>query len=196
MDYPNDAYYLQCSDGVRALFQADNGLYAVDMLTTLLDPYASPFVQSPHIFNPAANNSFYAVLFDTPWYFTQTGEPHLVTFSSLSTTELKEQGMALNTHYRSSFPLGISLNVVSIIDNRSCEVTTFERGVLRITASCGSGSTSSAVLAFHLGKLSHQLLHIVTSGGMLRIIIKDSTALKIGPAHIDYDNPSFITLEG
>ena len=164
------------------------------MLETLLDPSSSSFVHGNHPFITTDHTLYQAEFFNTPWYFIQTGEPHLITFSPLSSDELAAQAMALNMSYRSLFPFGISLNVVEIIDENSCRVTTFERGVLRITASCGSGSTSAAVLANRLGLFSHSYIHVITTGGNLEIDLTNSSAVKKGPASIDFEQPSFINL--
>lgn len=193
---PNEGYYyLACDDGIRQLSVQSDGSYAIDMLSTLLDPTKSVFVHNAHTFFANHNGIASTFFFDTQWYFSQTGEPHLITFAALSTDSLILQGMSLNNSYRHLFPGGISLNLVHIIDKGILSVTTFERGVLRITASCGSGSTSAAVLAYKLGLLKSSHMQVITSGGKLEIIFKDDRSLKIGPATIELSNPSFIYLE-
>lgn len=67
-------------------------------------------------------------------------EPHLVTFDPISEKELFDLGEYVNRSQREHFPLGINLNQVRIRD-KGLEVVTFERGVNRITAACGTGAT-------------------------------------------------------
>jgi len=163
------------------------------MLQTLLDPRKSQFISEASYFSPYGS-AFKARLFDTDWYFTQTGEPHLVTFNRLHPIELAQQGKVLNTHYRCIFPRGISLNSVIVLDSKTLSVTTYERGVLRITQSCGSGSTSAAVLASKLGLLSSAPFFVQTSGGMLEISLSSNSSFLIGPACIEASQ-SFIEME-
>lgn len=192
---PNESYYLACEDGIRRLSTHSDGHYAVEMLSTLLNPRESGFVVNADALFANRDPASSTLLFNTEWYFSQTGEPHLVTFTSLANDDLIFQGMTLNHSFRHLFPMGISLNVVQIVNKRTIRVTTFERGVLRITASCGSGSTSAAVLAYKLGLLESPHMQVVTAGGILEIIFKDNQATKIGPATIEFDHPSYIELE-
>ena len=192
---PNESYYLACEDGIRRLSTHSDGYYAVEMLSTLHNPRESVFVANADAFFTPHNGVSSALLFNTEWYFSQTGEPHLISFVSLSDDDLIFQGMKLNHSFRHLFPMGISLNVVQIINKHTIRVTTFERGVLRITASCGSGSTSAAVLAYKLGLLESPHMKVITTGGILEIIFEDNQATKIGPATIEFDHPSYIELE-
>ncbi len=164
------------------------------MLTTLLDPSQSSFINNSEAYFKEDAGTFKTMLCNTEWYFTQTGEPHLVTLSSLSSDELTHCGYELNT-YRSLFPQGISLNTVRVLDSATIEVTTFERGVNKITRSCGTGSTCAALLADHMKLVTAEQISVLTSGGMLTIVLTALSTFKIGPASIDFLNPSYLSLE-
>ena len=128
------------------------------MLTTHYNPFESRFVLIPSHFCPAQND-----LWVLPYlyrektyilYFTQTVEPHLVCFDSLDNDTLINIGKGLNETMRDLFPLGINLNTVKVMSDKSIEVTTYERGVNRVTQSCGTGSTSSVALSILLKKIT------------------------------------------
>lgn len=84
-----------------------------------------------------------------PWYekkyhvnlfFTYTLEPHLITWTPLSESELHEIGYYMQMHYKNIFPRYIHINTASINQDQSISVRTFESGAMRVTDSCGSGS--------------------------------------------------------
>jgi len=119
-------------------------------------------------------------------YFTETSEPHLVLFDSLSSDELTAFGAYLNIERRDLFPHGININQVAVLDNKTIRVWTYERGVNRITQACGTGSTSSAVLCYLLGKVQSTNIHVQTSGGTLVIAYEaqQNRSVLQGPAQI------------
>ncbi len=57
-----------------------------------------------------------------------------MTFDEIDENELLDLGLCLNKHQRHFFPLGINLNKAEVLSPNSLRVTTFERGVNRITA--------------------------------------------------------------
>ncbi|MDY0093305.1 MAG: diaminopimelate epimerase [Candidatus Vecturithrix sp.] len=189
---PYPQFSLVAHDGDHELFFLGHGVYGVDMLTTKTNPARSQFVsESAHrMFETRA-------LHEQVWparvenrdllcYFTETSEPHLVLFDSLSSEEFTAFGAYLNIERRDLFPLGMNVNQVEVLDTTTIAVNTYERGVNRITQACGTGSTSSAVLSFLLNKVQNATIHVQTSGGALVIAYnaQQNRSMLQGPARI------------
>ncbi|MBD3308281.1 hypothetical protein GF339_17720, partial [candidate division KSB3 bacterium] len=126
-------------------------------------------------------------------YYTETGEPHLISLENLPSTTLTALGSHLNTDQRDIFPHGINLNHVRLINSTTIHVTTYERGVNRITPACGTGSTSSAVLCHRLHTVTTPTIQVQTAGGTLyidhdadhnRSILKGPATLCPTPRHV------------
>jgi diaminopimelate epimerase len=120
------------------------------------------------------------------FFWTETLEPHLVTFETIEEDELHDLGLYLNHHQRHYFPLGINLNKAEITSEGNMTVTTFERGVNRITAACGTGATSCVMLAKALGYLeSNADVVISLKGGQIMVHTRQGKAIMSGPAKIE-----------
>lgn len=68
-------------------------------------------------------------------------EPHVVMKGALTDNELSNMGRELNAK-KQLFPLGINVSAWCPIDENSIYVKTYERGVQRLTKSCGTGAMS------------------------------------------------------
>jgi diaminopimelate epimerase len=120
------------------------------------------------------------------FYWTETLEPHLVTFDDIQERELNDLGLYLNHSQRDYFPLGINLNKAEVVAKNRLHVTTFERGVNRITAACGTGATSCAMLAKTLQKIQGGAdVFVNLKGGALLIQLHQDNAIMSGPAFIE-----------
>lgn len=193
---PGD-YILVTQESSRAITAHGNGQYSVAMGKTLFDPRQSSLVASAHEhFSTEEGMLSFLEFKEAPeirWYFSQTGEPHLITFASLSHEQLYELGMIINSEcYRMLFPQGMSLNTVQILGNALISVITFERGVNRITKACGTGSTCSVAVASELRLVERKLVEgfaitVQTMGGTMVITYNHSewTSSMAGPAELD-----------
>ena len=103
-------------------------------------------------------------------------EPHLIIAEEMSEEELLSVGRALNQR-RELFPRGINVNAYHFLEDGALYVKTYERGVQRLTKSCGSGSI--ACVAHSQIKGCKQ---IVTAGGALEITIQEEGVVLKGPA--------------
>lgn len=111
---------------------------------------------------------------EVDFYYTQTSEPHLISFSSvLSCIEAflaigkKAQSM------KSLFPRGVNLNYVQVLNEKELKIKTFERGIERFTMACGSGSVSAVALCLKLGLLKGQLISVHVDGGVLHVKLEE-----------------------
>lgn len=102
---------------------------------------------------------------EIPFYLVDCVEPHLVTNHFMDPEILQQVGQQINRHWRNAFPSGINVNCFRVIDPTQLEVITFERGVYRITGSCGTGSTSCAAMV----QPPRNRLIIKTIGGTLSV---------------------------
>lgn len=174
-------FFLQTEQGEKKIWW-DAGEFHVSMGKTRLRSSENKFL-SPKFETFALGLGMRQFIF----FWTETLEPHLVTFDEIGEEELYHLGLYLNQRQRSYFPLGISLNKAEILGENSLSVTTFERGVNRITAACGTGATSCAMLARASGRIKgDQSVKIILRGGIITIHPKESEAIMSGPAEVEY----------
>lgn len=112
------------------------------------------------------------------YHYIEMIEPHLLVEGELSDDELFELGRALNAQ-KNIFPLGINVNAWHF--NGQLFVKTYERGVQRLTKSCGTGSVSCAAYLMKRGALT-----VITPGGELQIALHDEGITLKGPASVSY----------
>ena len=173
-------YYLKTSSGLRRVWWEDN-IYYVEMGKTNLHLYRSKFFESQ-----LESFTLGLGMRQFTFFWTETLEPHLVTFDAIDEAELFDLGLYLNHHQRRFFPLGVNLNKAEITSERSLSVTTFERGVNRITAARGTGATSCVMLAKAGGRLlGNGSINVLLKGGSITIQPKGNGAIMSGPAVID-----------
>ena len=82
---------------------------------------------------------------------------------------LREQMRALR--FDPAFPKGANVNFYQVIGEDEVRVLTFERGVEDFTLACGTGTGSTAVVMWRLGKLHGNVLTAHNPGGTLKITI-------------------------
>lgn len=172
-------FYLKTSRGKRKIWVQDD-MYHVEMGRTRFGSNTNKFLNpNLEIFRLGLGMKQFT------FYWTETLEPHLVTFDEIGDNELNDLGLYLNLHQRNFFPQGINLNRAEIISKGSLLVTTFERGVNRITAACGTGATSCAMLAKALGRIENaKAIEVVVKGGVIMIYHHRGCAVMAGPAKI------------
>lgn len=173
-------YYLKTSGGLRKIWWQDN-LFYVDMGKTQWHLSKTAFLK-PKLETFTLGLGIKQFTF----YWTETMEPHLVTFDAMKHDELHDLGFYLNHQQRHYFPLGINLNMAQVTSDCSLSVVTYERGVNRITAGCGTGATSCAMLALEMGLLAkNKDVTVSLKGGFIMIQPKEERAIMFGPANIE-----------
>jgi diaminopimelate epimerase len=173
-------YYLKTSRGTRKIWWEDD-IFFVDMGKTNF------YLNTNKFLNPKFETFNLGLgMRQFTFFWTETLEPHLVTFETIEEDELHDLGLYLNHHQRHYFPLGINLNKAEITSEGNMTVTTFERGVNRITAACGTGATSCVMLAKALGYLeSNADVVISLKGGQIMVHTRQGKAIMSGPAKIE-----------
>ncbi len=102
--------------------------------------------------------------------YVEAIEPHLVIEEPMSDEALFSIGRKLNCK-KEQFPLGINVNAYHFLGNDTIAVKTYERGVQRLTKSCGTGSISCAATVLK-GRGDLGTIHVITPGGPLKIIFR------------------------
>ncbi len=118
------------------------------------------------------------------------GNPHAVIFlkdnnlkAPFIRTHLNELGHEIEHH--EAFPEKINVHFVELISPEEIRIITWERGAGYTTA-CGTGTTSSVIIAHKLRKTGNKVLaHL--DGGDLEIEIKDDGVYMKGDAVMVYD---------
>lgn len=117
-------------------------------------------------------------LLSRDFQYVETGEPHLLIKKMMGDEQLLVLGRKLNQQ-TDLFPLGINVNAWSILEQGKIFVKTYERGVQRLTRSCGTGSVACA--AFYQNKGS---VEVVNPGGSLQVIFKENEVELYGSAKV------------
>ncbi len=95
--------------------------------------------------------------------YVETGEPHLTIEKEMDDETLFHLGKTLNAE-KELFPCGINVNAWHVLKEGHIHVKTYERGVQRLTRSCGTGSMACA--AIYRGQ---DEIAVTTPGGLLNI---------------------------
>jgi diaminopimelate epimerase len=101
-----------------------------------------------------------------------TGSPHYVRFIDENLKEMDLVPEAKKIRYNDEFAAqGINVNFVSLLDDTSISVRTYERGVEDETLSCGTGVTAAALSLALQKKLpsGHYIISVKVMGGELKV---------------------------
>ncbi|WP_185869825.1 diaminopimelate epimerase [Blattabacterium cuenoti] len=101
-----------------------------------------------------------------------TGSPHYIVFvEKMKNINVYEEGKKIrfNNEY---FEKGINVNFVEVLNNKSIQVRTYERGVENETLSCGTGVTASVIAACEINKINEEKILVNTLGGNLSVSLK------------------------
>lgn len=109
-------------------------------------------------------------------------EPHLALEKKLSDHDLYSIGSHLNQK-KALFPEGINVNAWNILTPTMIGVKTYERGVQRLTKSCGTGSSVCAALYLK----GEGRVFVKTPGGPLLIRIQKEHLELIGSAQFSFN---------
>lgn len=112
--------------------------------------------------------------------YAETLEPHLGICAEMSDEALFKLGRMLNAE-KEIFPLGINVNAWHPLKENSIFVKTYERGVQRLTKSCGTGSVACASIYRSSGDIT-----VHTPGGTLKISHHEHGVELKGPAVVTH----------
>jgi len=158
--------YLKTKRGLHQISQHGVNIYSVKV------PPASFKWNKKFISNPETLKKLYEVK------YVETGEPHLIIEKKLDDEQLTTIGRELNQK-KDLFPFGINVNAWHVLEKGKIYVKTYERGVQRLTRSCGTGSMACA--AFYQAKGTVQ---VSTPGGSLGITFRDNEIELCGESRI------------
>lgn len=171
---PIGTIYLRTRSGFSCSLQKLPGdLFAVSM------PHPSFTLQTRYI-----GNAKKFPLCDPPCIFVEMLEPHLIIPQPMSDEKLMDWGRKLN-QMKEVFPLGINVNACEFINSKHLLVKTYERGVQRLTRSCGTGSASCAAVWLYKTANEGSSMEVMTPGGALKIILEKQGLNLIGPAQFE-----------
>lgn len=98
------------------------------------------------------------------------GVPHVVIFvDNIKDWDIDYLGEKIENH--SLFPKKTNVNFVEILDRKSINIYTWERGAGR-TLGCGTGSCASVVIGKRLNLLNNKV-HVKTEGGDLFVEVEE-----------------------
>ncbi|MBN2173776.1 MAG: diaminopimelate epimerase [Bacteroidales bacterium] len=101
-------------------------------------------------------------------YFINTGSPHYIEFvKKIDEIDVRARGRKIRWN-KKFMPGGTNVNFAEIRNNE-IHLRTFERGVEDITLSCGTGSTATAIAAWHELDKKENRFNIHSLGGILEI---------------------------
>lgn len=127
------------------------------------------------------NKKFIEEKIDVDLTFVDAVEPHLAIQGQLTDQELVIEGQKLNSQ-KQTFPLGINLNAYFPVNSDTISSKTYERGVQRLTKSCGTGSISCAAVFLRSQGKELGCVNVITPGGPLKVIFKTESVELQGPA--------------
>lgn len=112
------------------------------------------------------------------------GVPHVVVFGrDFTDADVLKYGPVLETS--PLFPRKANINFANILDERTVEVRTWERGCGR-TLACGTGSCAAAALCARAG-LTGKEVEIRLQEGSLYIAVTDDGMVMTGPAACSFE---------
>ena len=179
-NYPKyKRFFLVSNRSTHELLRYEDGTYSTQ-LPKINFELNKKFIGRPELFHK--KNDFSSMEFEGKHLiYAEAIEPHLIVEEQISDDELLELGKKINRR-ADLFPLKINVNAIQTMGQFSIRVRTYERGVQRLTQSCGTGSSCSA--AWFL-KTRTGTVNVLTLGGTMTITI-DSNGLQLkGPANVE-----------
>lgn len=160
--YPIESpLYLETAQGLHLINSCGKGLYSTKL------------PQARFEINPRFIKGCFHLPY--PARYVEMLEPHLVVEANLSDKELFQLGRQLNAK-KEIFPQGINVNACHILSEGYLSVKTYERGVQRLTKSCGTGSLCCSAL------YGTKQTKVKTPGGLLKVISNKKGMILKGPA--------------
>lgn len=120
-------------------------------------------------------------------YQIECGVPHIVLFKEVLDKEILNS-LAVQLEKHPEFPNHTNVNFVHVIDEKTLELKTYERGV-GWTLACGTGSTASFLICNALG-LVKEFVDVINEGGILHLEKEKNEIILEGPsefiAHVSF----------
>jgi len=117
------------------------------------------------------------------------GVPHVVVFGTdFTDADVLRYGPDLETD--PMFPRKANINFANVLDDRTVEVRTWERGCGR-TLACGTGSCATAALCHRAG-FTGRNVEIRLQEGSLFIEVTDDGVIMTGPAALSFEGETMI----
>ena len=171
-------FFLRVNGEKKEFINHGNDCYSIELPSVNFIPHQKFFTENVKFSRD--NAGFYLNYADKKLYYTDAMEPHLLLNERLSVDEITSLGEQLNQDAH-LFPQGINLTVFSQKNDEVLSAITFERGIMSVTQSCGTGSCCVASFDLH-GKPGIRTIHNL--GGILEIENKQQGVLLKGPAYV------------
>ncbi len=152
-------FFILTTHGIHPLTQSRGGAYSIGLPPARFE----------------CNTRFMTALPDLHYQYVEVIEPHLLIKGIFSDEEVLDMGRALNQQ-RELFPEGINLNAWYELGQNRLFVRTYERGVQRLTQSCGTGSMACSAAYRTTGDIE-----VVTRGGLLKVAVRQEGITLTGP---------------
>lgn len=106
-----------------------------------------------------------------------TGVPHVVVVTDkLDRVDLINQGREIRYH-KTFAPAGTNANFISLQDDGSIRIRTYERGVEDETLACGTGSVAGAIIMALLEKIPSPAKMFTKSGVFLKVYFSENNGV-------------------
>jgi diaminopimelate epimerase len=172
-------FFLRVNGKKKEFINHGNDRYSIELPSVNFTPHQKFFTKN--IKFSSDNAGFYINYANKKLYYSDAIEPHLLLNECLSLDEITSLGEQLNQD-ELLFPQGINLTVFSQKDNEVLSAITFERGIMSVTKSCGTGSCCVASFDLH-GMPGKRIIHNL--GGILEIENKQQGVLLKGHAFVE-----------
>ncbi len=117
------------------------------------------------------------------------GVPHVVVFGKdFTEADILKYGPVLECH--PMFPRKANINFANVLDDKTVEVRTWERGCGR-TLACGTGSCATAVLCAQAGCTGNEV-EIRLQEGSLFIRVTEEGVIMTGPAALSFEGETVL----
>ncbi len=105
--------------------------------------------------------------------YVNTGVPHVVIYED-NLEEVDVERLGRNIRFHNSFkPAGTNVNFVTVINESTLKIRTYERGVEGETLACGTGAVASAIISSCKGYTKPPIDVITRLGERLRVYFKN-----------------------
>ncbi len=105
--------------------------------------------------------------------YVNTGVPHVVIYKdNLEEFDVERVGRSIRFH-NSFKPAGTNVNFVSVINESTLKIRTYERGVEGETLACGTGAVASAIISSCKGYTKPPVDVVTRLGERLRVYFKN-----------------------
>ena len=153
---------LQTTEGLLKLALLEEGIVKVIMSPPVFSPKDIPYIsdQESEAYDLPVDGELLS------FSVVNVGNPHAVIFKNdINETSVEKWGRALGAH--TSFPEGVNVSVVHVVNEQHVDLCVFERGA-GMTKACGSAACAVVAAGRRLGLLDAKVT-VSQSGGDLDI---------------------------